>query len=246
MGEPRKHDAEWKQPDACYMNLVIDEMFKTGKPIEQKVDKWLLGTRGWGCWWLVAGGGVLDFFLAWWKYFEITKWWWLCDSTDMIKTLYFGVGFFLACEFYLFLKYPLRLMQLWKVPILLLSCFISCSGIWKRRFFFSFFFLNFILFLNFTIETQKIQKGKQWKVSLSPHVPGTPLSPFSHPSFCRPSLLTPPDTCAASCTNKSLLFPAFQPLLYHLKKWIMEIAPKDLMIRFIESCLVSLFNKCCK
>ena len=46
------------------MNLVIDEMFKTGKPIEQKVDKWLLGTRGWGCWWLVAGGGVLDFFLA--------------------------------------------------------------------------------------------------------------------------------------------------------------------------------------
>ena len=35
-----------------------------------------------------------------------------CDSTDMIKTLYFGVGFFLACEFYLFLKYPLWLMQL--------------------------------------------------------------------------------------------------------------------------------------
>lgn len=42
------------------MNLVIDEMFKIGKPIEQ-VDKWLLGIRGWGCWWLVAGGGITGF-----------------------------------------------------------------------------------------------------------------------------------------------------------------------------------------
>ena len=120
--EPRKHGAEWKQPGACYMNLVIDEMFKIGKPIEQKVDKWLLGIRERGCWWLVAGGGVLGFFLAWRKYFEIPKWWWLCDSTDMLKTLYFWVEFF-------FFKYPLWLMQLWKVPILLISCFISCSGI---------------------------------------------------------------------------------------------------------------------
>lgn len=47
-----------------YESCYIDEMFKIGKPIEQKVDKWLLGIQRMGM--LVVGcwGGVLGFFLA--------------------------------------------------------------------------------------------------------------------------------------------------------------------------------------
>ena len=204
---------------------------------DQRMGVLVVGCWGWGTGFL---SGLMKIF--WNHKVMMVVWLYRYDK----NTLFWG-GVFFGMWILSFFKVPITVNAIMKSTYLALILFhILFRDMKKKIFFFFFFFLNFILFLNFTIETQKIQKGKQWKVSLSPHVPGTPLSPFSHPSFCRPSLLTPPDTCAASCTNKSLLFPAFQPLLYHLKKWIMEIAPKDLMIRFIESCLVSLFNKCCK
>ena len=110
MGEPRKHGAEWKQPDACYMNLVIDDMFNIGKSVEQKADQWLLGIRGWGWWWSVAGGEVLGFFLAWWKYFEIKKVMLVVWLYEYAKNTLFWGGF-ICGEFYLnktgFFKVPI-------------------------------------------------------------------------------------------------------------------------------------------
>ena len=130
MGEPQKHDAEWKQPDACYMNLIIDEMFKTGKPIEQKVDKWLLGLRGW----LVAGGGVLGFFLAWWKYFEITKWWWLWLYRYDKNTLFWG-GFFFGMWILSFFKVPIMVNAIMKSTYLALILFHILFRDMKKKIF---------------------------------------------------------------------------------------------------------------
>jgi len=184
----------------------------------------MVGCWGWGTGFL---SGLMKIF--WNHKVMMVVWLYRYDK----NTLFWG-GVFFGMWILSFFKVPIMVNAIMKSTYLALILFHILFRDMKKK-----------IFLN-NGRNQKIQKGKRWKVSVSPHISGTPLSPFSHLSFYRPSLLTPPDTCAASCTNKSLLFTAFQPLLYHLKKWIMGIAPKDLMIRFIESCLVSLFNKCCK